>query len=128
MDRIAPNTEHEVFKAFARPDQDAAAGELKKLKWRVKADKGNMDPSIIQQAKSDCGHDPDNTVLVMCSKDGDFASLIQEMRDWGVDVYLFGPSDTSQKLKSAVAYGRHVQMPSRFANVVQSVSISGLAN
>ena len=124
VDRIAPQTDHEVFKAFARSDQDAAVSELRKLKWRVKADKANMDSAIIQQAKSDCGHDPEKTVLVICSKDRDFASLIQEMRDWGVEVYLMGPHDVSQRLKEAVGHGRWVVWPQSFPVVVQIPTIA----
>lgn len=111
LDRIAPQTDLEVFKAFARPDQEAAIGELRKLKWRVKADKANQDSAIVQQVKSDCGHDPDNTVLVICSKDGDFSHLIGEMQDWGVEVYLMGPHDVSQRLKNAVGNGKWVGWP-----------------
>ena len=126
LDRIAPQTELEVFKAFARPDQEAAISELKKLKWRVKADKVNLDSAIVQQVKSDCGHDPENTVLVICSRDGDFASLVREMQDWGVEVYLMGPADTSQRLIHAVERDHRIHWPDPHPDVVQAVSITGL--
>ena len=123
LDRIAPETELEVFKAFARPDQDAAISELRKLKWGVKADKANLDSAIVQQVKSDCGHDPDNTVLVICSKDGDFAGLVREMQDWGVEVYIMGPADTSRRLTQAVESDHRIYWPDPHSDVVQAVSI-----
>lgn len=113
LDRIAPSTDHEVFKAFARPDQLAAVNELRRLKWRVKTDNGNLDQAIIQQSKSDCGHDPDDTTLVICSKDGGFAPLIREMRDWGVTVYVMGPPNTSRRLAETAGSGYWIQWPIR---------------
>ncbi len=111
IDSIAPSTDSEIFKAFARPDQQDAVNELRRLKWRVKTDNANMDQAIIQQSKSDCGHDPDDTTLVICSKDGDFAPLIEDMREWGVRVYVMGPHDISKRLGDTAGLGYLIRWP-----------------
>ena len=124
LERIAPSTHEELFKAFAKPDQVVSIAELKKLKWRVWVDESDQDQAIIQQVKSDCGQDPDDTVLVICSRDGDFAELVKEMKDWGVLVYMMGPPGTSQHVKGAVEAAQWIQWPFNFPNVIQYPSIT----
>ena len=91
VSRIAPSTDDDLFKVFCRPDQHAASDELKKLNWRVKERENDIDELLIQESKSDCGQAPRETILFICSKDGDFAPLVKEMREWGVQVYVMAP-------------------------------------
>lgn len=115
VDRVAPSAEHEVFKAFGRPDQQGAIAELRRLKWRTLVEETDLDHQIIQETKSNCGHDPDDTVLLICTRDGDFTDLIKEMRDWGVVVYLIGPADASRRLVEEAGWDFWIQWspPSR---------------
>lgn len=46
--------------------------------------------------------DPRDTVLILVSKDGDFADLLYEADQAGVDVYLWAPSGCSQDLIEAM--------------------------
>jgi len=103
--RVAPSTNHELFRAYCRPDQQAAVAELERLDWRTQSNRDDLDGSIIQQCRSYCGQDPDATILFICSKDGDFVDLVAEMRDWGVQVYVMGPRDSSQRLVQAAGSG-----------------------
>ena len=114
VDRRFPSTNHEVYRAHCRPDQEAAIAELRRLKWRVKATTSDADRWIIQDAKSYCGKSPGETVLFLCTKDGDFAGLVQEMQNWGVQVYEVGPWDVSRHLLQAVGRPNWIQWPSRF--------------
>ena len=123
MERLAPSTHQEVFKAFASPDQVVGVSELKKLKWRVRIDESDQDDAIVQQVKSDCGQDPEDTILVICSRDGDFAGLVKEMQDWGVEVYLLTPPGASQALLNSVELDHRTEWPSSFPVVVQMPSI-----
>ena len=123
LERIAPTTDHEVFKAFASPDQVVGIAELKKLKWGVRTDEPDQDDAIIQQVRSDCGHDPDDTILVICSKGGDFGDMVKEMRQWGVDVYLMTPPGASSALLNSVELDHRTEWPSSFPVVVQMPSI-----
>ena len=123
LDRIAPATEHEVFKAFASPDQVVGISELKKLKWRVRIDESDQDETIVQQVKSDCGHEPDDTILVFCSRGGDFEGLVNEVQNWGVEVYVMAPLGASQAILSAVDIEYRIQWPARFPTLVQIPSV-----
>ena len=98
LNRICASADHDLFKAFCHPDQHAATAELRKLKWRVKKRTDDIDQVLVQECKSDCGQSPDEVVLVICTKDGDFAPLVKEMRDWGVEVYVMGPKGTNKRL------------------------------
>lgn len=123
VERIAPSTHHEVFKAFASPDQVVGISELKKLKWRVRIDDSDQDYAIAQQVRSDCGHAPEDTVLVICSRDGRFEGLVKDMQQRGVMVYMMGPPGTTRRVIDAVDPSQWVQWPSRFPVVVQTPSM-----
>ena len=49
----------------------------------------------------DQDHDPKDTVLILVSKDGDFADLLHEADQAGVDVYLWAPPGCSRDLLGA---------------------------
>ena len=48
------------------------------------------------------GHDPKDTVLILVSKDGNFADLLYEADQAGADVYLWTPPGCSGDLLGAV--------------------------
>ena len=123
VDRVAPSTHEEVFKAFASPDQVVGIGELKKLKWQVRVDESDQDDVIAQQIRSTCGLDPEDTILMVCSKDGGFKETIKDMSGSGVEVYLHTPSNASQTLLDAVDIDHRTQWPARFPMVVQTPSM-----
>ena len=124
LERIAPATHQEIFKAFASPDQVVGITELKKLKWRVRVDNDDQDDAIVQQVKSDCGQAPEDTILVMCSRDGDFEELVKEMQRRGVRVHMMGPPGTSQQVRNAVEPEYWTQWPVNFPTVIQYPSVA----
>ena len=124
LERIAPSTHQEIFKAFASPDQVVGIAELKKLKWRVRVDDEDQDDVIVQQVKSNCGQDPEDTILVICSRDGDFEGLAKEMRRQGVMVHTMGPPGTSQRVRNAVEPEYWTQWPVNFPTVIQYPSVA----
>ena len=123
VERIAPSTHHEVFKAFASPDQVVGVSELKKLKWQVRIDKSDQDEAIIQQVRSDCSQDAEDTILVICSRDGDFSELVKEMQQWGVLVHIMGAHNASQRLRDAVDSEHWTQWPQAFPQIAQYTSM-----
>ena len=75
----------------------------------------NADSQIEQNIRRLCNHqspspwgflnpgiDPKDTVLILVSKDGDFANVVQEAYQAGVDVYLWAPPGCSRNLLEAV--------------------------
>jgi len=123
VEHIAPYTHHEVFKAFASPDQVVGIAELKKLKWQVRIDESDQDEAIIQQVRSDCSQDAEDTILVICSRDGDFGELVKEMQQWGVIVHVMGAHNANQRLRDAVDSERWTQWPQAFPRMAQYTSM-----
>ena len=123
LERIAPSTHEELFKAFAGPDQVVGIAELKKLKWRVRVDEDDQNEVIIQHIKSDCAQGPEDTILVICSRDGDFQGLVKEMQQSGVEVYMMGPPGASRHTMAAVDLDYRTHWPARFRPVVQTPSM-----
>ena len=114
VDRRFRTASHEVYRAYCRPDQVAATAVLRRLHWRVTPTDSDADQRIIQDAKSYCGESPEDTVLFLCTKDGDFVNLVQEMRHRGARVYGMGPSNSSQGLMQTIGRRRWIQYPNRF--------------
>ena len=47
-----------------------------------------MDEELISQVRSDCGQEPQETILVFIAKDRDYSEVIQNLKEQDVDVYL----------------------------------------
>ena len=101
LDRHFPATSSRRFKAFGQRSQMTAA--LERLGWGIREGNGDLSDDIISQSKSDCGHEPENTILVLLTHPGrdEFADLVRELKSKGVEVYLMA-SDTMQPWSSEV--------------------------
>ena len=103
---------HRLFKAFASLDQSSATDSLQNLGWRVWEDDEDLDEEIVAQAKSDCGHDPEDTVLVLITQDGDYLDLIRELRRDGVEVHLYTRQQGfNRSLVQMVPEGHWMKLP-----------------
>ena len=114
LDNLFPRFENEniesweLFRAYPGVNQEEAAKELRRLEWRIPRDrKRDWDARIIQDSKSTCMQDPENTILVLCTRDGDYADLIRELEEDGVDVYIASQSMPSHKLLNAIGGNRY---------------------
>jgi transcriptional regulator with XRE-family HTH domain len=79
----------QIFKAFIHSDQRPSGQELEKLGWGVREGRTEILTDIVNSAKSLSGQDPAGTVLVLISKDNALFSLVEELKNWGVLVYIF---------------------------------------
>ena len=115
MDKRFPGTSYRRFKAFSHPKQEAATDKLQELGWRVFEDDVDMDEEIANQSKSDCGHEPKDTILVLVTKDGDFKELVAASKRKGVTVYLVTPPQGhSQSLVQAIGGKNWIKLPSSY--------------
>ena len=91
LDRHFPAISSLRFKAFGPQSQMTAA--LQRLGWELREDDGDLSGEIISQSKSDCGHEPENTIFALMTHPGrdEFADLARELRSKGVEVYLMAP-------------------------------------
>jgi transcriptional regulator with XRE-family HTH domain len=78
----------QIFKAFIHSEQRLAGKELEKLGWNVREGRYEILSDIINSAKSLSGQDAEGTVLVLISNDNSLFSLIEELKSWGVLVYV----------------------------------------
>ncbi len=85
-----PTVASSSFKAFSYPSDSQATDELMELGWGVWEDDDDLSDDIISQSKSDCGHEPENTILVLLTNysRSDFVDLVGELRGEGANVYL----------------------------------------
>ena len=98
-----------ILKAFSHPTQKDASKELKNLGWRVTEDENEVYDYMIEDARSDSGHNPEGTVLVLISIDNDFVELIDELTNKGVQVYVMSAQTYGNKLCEKVGPGFCIQ-------------------
>ena len=94
----------QMFKAFGGTNQSPALDRLRQVSWRIRSINGNVDERLIAEAKSDCGQDPTGTLFVLISRDTDYAEMMSDLREQGVDVYVghLTPETPSPALRNAV--------------------------
>ena len=110
---LCGNPPNVLFKAFASPHQSAATDQHIELGWRVFEYDEDIDDEVSLQAKSDCGHDPTDTVFVLITNDGGYADLLEELGDLGVLTYVVTPQlGQNQELVRAAGKQRWLQLPS----------------
>lgn len=111
-----PTTTERTFKAFVRTSQWNLAirnttGKLDDLGWEVWEETDDVDEEIIHHSKSDCGHEPLRTILVLMTRDGDYVEMIGDLKAKGVRIYLLGV-EFGQDLVTAVGKKRLIELPS----------------
>lgn len=85
-------------------------GILEKTGWRVYKYPQDVDDELDTQSYSDCLHDPSDTIFVLISRDGDFAELLQDLRQKGVSTYVIAPEGASRELIEAVGQKRRIHI------------------
>ena len=107
-----PDAKRRRFRGFVGKKQFGTT--LRNNQWKVVQIQGNVDAELIQQAKAYCKTKPNNTALVLITKDGDFSTLAKELRATGVLVCLLSPPDTSKKLREAIGKQQVIPWPDTF--------------
>ena len=109
-----PTTTQRTFKAFVRatqwPSPFDPSDALLDRGWKVWEEGEELEETIVEHCKSDCGQEPLGTTLVLIARDGDYAGMISELKEHGVRIYLLG-FECSQELIDAVGVKRYVQLP-----------------
>ena len=103
LDMHFPNTRSSrKLRAYITMFQDAARKELEKFGFETTLSAFNADSQIVRDVKEYCLTNPAKTVFVLISDDGDFVALLRELRREGVDCYVWGSDQCSQRLIAAV--------------------------
>ena len=124
--RLAPPS-YQWFKAFAWKNQAAATDELLTLGWRIWEDDEDLGDEITVQAKSDCGQEPQDSVLVLITKDGKYENLVADLHGQGVLVYLITPSQSYSKgLVDAVGQQKWIQFPQHLGPLTFAIGPANL--
>ena len=115
-EKRAQTTTQRTFKAYVRatqwPSPFDPSDALLDRGWKVREEEEGeeLEESIIEHCKSDCGQDPLGSTLVLIARDGDYVGMINELKERGVRIYLLG-FGCSQELVDAVGVKRYVELP-----------------
>ena len=80
------------------PDHRPLEGEG----FLVSRGSGDLHDRVAAECRSDCGVDPEATVLILVARDMAYADLIAGLVEQGVGVCLWAPEDADDELVSAV--------------------------
>ena len=106
-----PRAKTTLLKAFSRPQDSQATSILEARGWRVWQDAGDWDEEIFDQALSDSGQAPHETVVFLITTDAGFADLVEDLRQRGVRVYLIAPPQVAPSFVNLIGSRRHIPMP-----------------
>ena len=106
-----PTVNYRLYKVFASPFHTVATKELSKREWRIQEYSHDIDEELDSQSWSDCNQAPKETIFVLITRDGDFADLIEALRNKGVRVYLMSPENGNQNLIKTVGEKRWIPLP-----------------
>jgi len=121
LERRFKGASYRRFKAFSYSSQWVAGDELQRVGWRLWEDDVDMDNKLINQARSDCGQDPKETILVLITRDGGFVGLINDLHQLGAEIYVLAPSNESnQDLLKAVGKKHWINLAAPFSVGFQS--------
>lgn len=111
LDRQFAGSSYRLFKVFSTPSQARVTDELAERGWRVWEDDTDMDGELIAQARSDCGHEPEDTTFILIATDGDYCDLIVDIEKQGVAAHVLTLGHViSQRLASAVGKERLIRL------------------
>lgn len=86
--KVCPKASSQLYKAFVPSHQAWVTDTLQSLGWRVwDLDVEDVHDEIVQDARSDCGQEPEITTLLLITQAGDFDDLIRELGERNVDVH-----------------------------------------
>ncbi len=102
------------FWAYTAPHQYQAAAKLEPLKFEVFTSYFDADSQLVQDVKEECQKRPTRTILILAADDGNYAELLRDAREAGVDVYIWGTDNCSDRLRRVLADGHFIHWDAPF--------------
>ena len=88
--------------AYATLNQYQATQELQRLGFRVSAGMFDADSQIVKDVQLACQSNPSETVLFLVTDDGNFSDLLVNLIRAGVEAYVLGTDECSERLRKSV--------------------------
>ncbi len=124
LNKRFPQASYRLLKAFAWESQSEQTDLLDELGWKVFEDDDKLVHNVFDDAKSDCGQEPEDTTFVLIAKDDVYDELIKELKERRVQVYLMTPpGPNSEVLAAAVPKKRRIVLPEHYSypTIVNSI-------
>ena len=100
--------------AYTSPHQREAAGELERLKFNVFEGAFDADGQVVQDVMEACQKEPTKTVFILAADDGNYSDLLRSLRQAGVDTYVWGTDNCSDRFLRAIVNGNFIQWDAPF--------------
>ena len=108
--------------AYTALHQGQAARELERLGFQVFQGRFDADSQIIKDVQAACQNRPSKTVLVLVTDDGNFSEFLTELKQAGVDAYVLGTDECSERLRKPLGNGGVVPWDAPFV-ITQCVQV-----
>ena len=103
LDLIHPKTRSsQVLRAYTSTTQWQAAQALQQTGFEVFQGYFDADSQIEADSIELCAKNPHKTAFILVSNDGDYGPLLRELRENGVEVYIWGTDESNEHLRVLV--------------------------
>lgn len=103
IDLLFPSTKvFRIFRAYTSPHQNEAKSVLKSLDFEVLEGFFDADSQLIKDTVEDCTTNPKKWVFILASDDGGYVQMLKYLKEKGVEVYIWGSDECSDRLQDAV--------------------------
>ncbi len=115
LDLLFPKTRSSRrYLAYTSPHQYGAAQELEHQGFQVFTGFFDADAQLIRDVKAACQSRPSKTVVFLVTDDGNFGNLLLELKQMGVEAYVWGTDECSERLRKALGDGNFVHWDAPF--------------
>lgn len=101
-------------RAYTSLHQRLAAQELERQGFEAFEGLFDADSQIISDVRIACQDQPSKTVFFLVTDDGNFSELLVKLKQAGVDTYVLGTDECSERLRNAVRNGGFVPWDAPF--------------
>ena len=102
------------FWAYTALHQYQAAAKLEQLKFEVFTSHFDADSQLVQDVKEEYQKRPTSSILILAADDGNYAEMLRDAREEGVDVYIWGTGQCSDRLQRILADGHFIHWDTPF--------------
>jgi len=97
-----------TYRAYISPNQRDAGEILSELKFEVQEGYFDADRQIINDSFEDCETNPQKWSFILLTDDGDYTQLFKDMQSMGIDTYIWGSDNCSERLIDIAGTGHFI--------------------
>ena len=100
--------------AYTSTNQMNASAPLRQQGFQVRTSWFDADAQLVAEVMAACRTSPDHMAVLLVADDGNYAELVRNLRNMGVEVFVWGTNQCSQRLRKALEDDRFIHEDAPF--------------